>query len=228
MGRKHASSGFTLVETLIAMVLLSLLMISGAMAYDYFSQNWQRNKGLADKTLDRHHLLSLVQKVTWNTFAKTVPTGNQRYGFYFLGREDGFTAVSQISVQNPDLPAVYRIFGEPTGDGGFRLVYEEAVLGDTYLASAEQELPFNFRRVLYDNLNALEFNYYGYKSLDERNATLAADMGRTYALEWFSEYDGLTRVLHPQAIEINMSGFRWLIEVPDNVEQAMSRFTSDV
>ncbi|WP_411360710.1 PulJ/GspJ family protein [Pseudidiomarina salilacus] len=227
MGRKHAS-GFTLVETLIAMVLLSLLMISGAVAYDYFSQNWQRNKGLADRTLDRHHLLTLVQKVTWNTFAKTVQMGDERYGFYFLGREDGFTAVSQLSVQNPDLPAVYRIFREPNGDNGFRLVYEEAVLGNTYLSNAEQELPFNFRRILYDNVEALNFDYYGYKSLDERNRTVAADMGQTFELEWFSDFDGLTRKVHPQAIAINLNGFRWLIEVPDTVEEATSRFNTDV
>lgn len=227
MGRNHASTGFTLIETLIAMVLLSLLMISGALAYDYFSQNWQRNKGLADETLERHHLLTLVQKVTRNTFAKAVPTGNQRYGFYFLGRDNGFTAVSQVSVQNPDLPAVYRIFLERNGINKFRLVYEEAVLAETYLTSADQQLPFNFRRILYDNVEQISFQYYGYKSLDERNRTVAADTGQTYELEWFPEYDGLQRVLHPQAIEINMNGFRWLIEVPDTVEQALSRFSND-
>ncbi|RUO62600.1 PulJ/GspJ family protein [Pseudidiomarina insulisalsae] len=228
MGRNHATSGFTLVETLIAMVLLSLLMISGALAYDYFSQNWQRNKGLADVTLERHHLLTLVQKVSWNTYAKTVAMGNERYGFYFLGRDDGFTAVSQISVQHPDLPAVYRIFREPNGRNGYRLVYEEAVLRDTYLTNADQQLPFNFRRILYDNIEQLSFDYYGYQSLTERNATVAGDMGETFQLEWFSEYDGLQRSLHPQAVAINLNGFRWLIEVPDTVEQAMSGYNTDV
>lgn len=229
MGRTNASSrGFTLIETLIAMVLLSLLMISGALAYDYFSQNWQRNKGLADTTLERHHLLSLVQKVTQNTFAKVVRSDASEFGFYFLGRENGFTAVSRLSVQNPSASAVYRIFREPDGQGGYQLVYEEAVLQESSLLDADQELPFNFRRVLYSNVGAIDFNYYGYASLTERNMTVAADMGDTYALEWFGDYDGMQRFLHPQSIQIDMNGFYWFIEVPDAVEEALSRYIRDV
>lgn len=229
MGRKYASTGFTLVETLIAMVLLSLLMISGALAYDYFSQNWQRNKHLATASLDRHHLLTLVQKVTWNTYAKVVRNNdNDRLGFYFLGRTDGFTAVSHISVQNPEVGAVYRIFQEPNSSGGYRLVYEEAVLSDTTLADAAQQLPFNFRRILYDDVATIAFGYYGYQSLTERNQTVAGDQGDTYKLNWYDEYDGLQRVLHPQSIRINLNGFNWLIEVPDAVESTMTRYTQDV
>lgn len=227
MGRKPTTRGFTLVETLIAMVLLSLLMISGAMAYDYFSQNWQRNKGLADATLERHHLLSLVQKVTANSFPKVVYSGEERLGFYFLGRDNGFTGTSRMSVQNPDATAVYRIFREPNGEGGFRLVYEEAVLDHVYLTHADQDLPFNFRRVLYDNVEQINFRYYGFGSLTERNQTIAADMGDTFELRWFDEYDGLQRVLHPQAIHIDLNGFDWSIEVPDAVEGAIARYTSD-
>lgn len=229
MGRANASSrGFTLIETLIAMVLLSLLMISGALAYDYFMQNWQRNKGLADKTLERHQLLMLVQKVTLNTFPKLIAGENGRNGFYFLGRENGFTAVSKISVQNPSAGAVYRIFQEPDGAGGFQLVYEEAVLENIAFHDIEQNLPFNFRRVLYANVPSIDFNYRGYASLNERNMTLAVDMGETFELEWFQDYDGMQRFLHPQAIQINLSGFHWFIEVPDAVEEILSRYSSDV
>lgn len=229
MGRANASSrGFTLIETLVAMVLLSLLMISGALAYDFFSQNWQRNKGLSDTTLERHHLLSLVQKVSQNTFAKIVRENDEQLGFYFLGRENGFTAVSRTSVQEPSASAVYRIFREPDGSGRYRLVYEEAVLTDIALFTADQELPFNFRRILYANVDAIDFKYYGYASLTERNMTVAADLGDTYSLEWFNEYDGLRRFLHPQAVQIDMNGFNWFIEVPDAVEEALSRYTRDV
>ncbi|MDN7134490.1 PulJ/GspJ family protein [Pseudidiomarina terrestris] len=227
MGRKPSSSGFTLVETLIAMVLLSLLMISGALAFDYFSQNWQRNKGIAQDSGERHHLATLVQKVTRNTYSKAVYDDNERLGFYFLGRDEGFTAVSHISVQNPNASSVYRLFREPNGDGGFRLVYEEAVLTAVYLRNASQELPFNFRRILYDNLEQIEFRYFGFQSLTQRNQTVSAEGPEQYSLEWFSEYDGMQRVLHPQGIEVNLNGFRWFIEVPDAVESALSRYTRD-
>lgn len=228
MGRKNSSSGFTLVETLIAMVLLSLLMISGALAYDYFSQNWQRNKGLASSSAERHHLTSLVQKVTRNSYAKAVYNSSNRLGFYFLGRYDGFTAVSHTSVQNPDAAAVYRIFRETNAAGSYRLVYEEAVLTNLYLRQDEQELPFNFRRILYDNINQIDFSYYGYQSLKERNETASGEGSEVYDLLWFNDYDGMQRVLHPQAIEINLNGFRWLIEVPDAVESTLSRYSRDV
>lgn len=226
MGQKHTTHGFTLVETLIAMVLLSLLMISGAMAYDYFSQNWQRNKGLADTTLERHHLLSLVQRVGANSFPKVVRKDEERLGFYFLGRENGFTAVARMSVQNPDATAVYRIFREQNGRGGFRLVYEEAVLDELYLTDPDQELPFNFRRILYHDVDVIEFRYFGYGSLRERNQSLSPDLGDEYEMRWFTEYDGLERVLHPQVVHINLNGFNWSIEVPDAIDHVLARYTS--
>ncbi|WP_258807323.1 prepilin-type N-terminal cleavage/methylation domain-containing protein [Pseudidiomarina sp. CB1] len=229
MGRK-TQRAFTLVETLIAMVLLSLLMLGGALAYDYFTQNWQRNKGSMNDAMQRHHLTTLVQRVTQSTFPKVIYKDRraQQLAFYFLGRDEGFTAVSSASVQDPALPAVYRIFREQKSNGKWRLVYEEAPLDGVPLEEADQTLPFNFRRVLYDDLEALDFSYFGWNNYDERRAMISAENTEELEPAWYTTYDGLQRVAHPLAIAINMNGMRWLIHVPDESMGVLAGYTSDV
>ncbi|RUO56269.1 prepilin-type N-terminal cleavage/methylation domain-containing protein [Pseudidiomarina homiensis] len=229
MGRK-TQRAFTLVETLIAMVLLSLLMLGGALAYDYFTQNWQRNKGSMNDAMQRHHLTTLVQRVTQSTFAKVVHKNRQagHLGFYFLGREEGFTAVSSASVQDPTVPAVYRLFKEQNQDGTWRLIYEEAPLKGFRLEEPEQNLPFNFRRVIYDNIAELDFSYFGWNNYDERRDVISAENREVLEPRWFNEYDGLARVVHPIAIRINLNGMSWLITVSDNAIDILGGYSSDV
>lgn len=221
---------FTLIETLIAMVLLSLLMLGGALAYDYFTQNWQRNKGNMDAAMERHHITTLVQRVTQHTYPKVVFKNIQteQLGFYFLGREEGFTAVASASVQDPSTPAVYRLFREQKANGRWRLVYEEAMLNAIALEDGNQSLPFGFRRILYDDIEQLSFSYFGWENYDVRRDMLSAENTVESTPEWFNQYDGLERVAHPLTIRINLNGMSWLINVSDAAMNVLGGYTSDV
>lgn len=229
MGRT-TQRAFTLIETLIAMVLLSLLMLSGALAYDYFTQNWQRNKAAMSTAMQRHHLTTLVQRVTQQTYPKVVYKNReaQQLAFYFLGREEGFTAVASASVQDPSLPAVYRLFREQKANGKWRLVYEEAPLDGVVLREPNQELPFNFRRILYDDVETLDFSYYGWENYDVRRDMASGESAVQAAPQWYNEYDGLARVLHPQAVRINLSGMSWFITVSDASMDTLGVYFSDI
>ncbi|HET8816651.1 MAG TPA: prepilin-type N-terminal cleavage/methylation domain-containing protein [Pseudidiomarina sp.] len=225
--RQH---GFTLVETLISLVLISLVMLSAAMAYQYFTQNWQRNQSNFLDVRENYRTWQLVHQVTDAIYPKVVFDDNQVPGFYFLGRDDGFTGVASISAQDPSTSAVFRIFREPNQNNGFRLVYEEATLGQQALQRAGQTLPFNFRRILIENAASISFRYQGWQNIAVRSRAIAAEgfEERIATPEWFSDYDGMERSLHPLAIEINAAGVVWFITLPDSAVAELSRYTSDV
>ncbi|MCC5824608.1 prepilin-type N-terminal cleavage/methylation domain-containing protein [Alkalimonas sp.] len=213
------SRGFTLIEVLLAITLLSLLMLSAVIAYDFMQQNWQRNQASQQRSHQYYTQWQLLYDVLVNTYPKLVQQQSLQQqrgepagaGFYFLGRDNGYTAVSASSMQNPASAAVYRLFKEPDPEqpGLWQLVYEEALLSQQLLAYAEQELPFEFRRVLLTGQSQLDFSYRGYASLQQRLAMQDDFAEAPAALPWLSEYDGMQTLLQPKQLLISSDEWRW-------------------
>jgi prepilin-type N-terminal cleavage/methylation domain-containing protein len=230
-GRRIAT-GFTLIEVLISTVLLSLLMLSASALYNYVSQNWQRNQHRYHKVVDSYKSWTLVQQSLHNTYPKLVYQArpdknrkkNQFPGFYFLGRDNGFTAITLQSVQQPGHSAVYRLFREPDPQDQTRwqLVYEEALLDQVILQHAEQELPFNFRRILVADLAELNFYYKGWPSLDAKLKYISEFEVADYKGDWVPFYDGMQTLQHPLEIKISAQSFEWSVVIADEKTRAQS------
>lgn len=237
VARRRSQVGFTLIEALLATTLMALLMLTASYVYNYISQNWDRQKGQFAIHSEKYININLVSKVLINSYAKLVypkdpysENPQQALGYYFLGRDEGFTAVSSNSVQFADFPAVYRVFREPQPNtpGYWQLVYEEAPLTKFTIYHAEQELNFNFRRILLSDLPALSFEYQGFLSIQERTEKYEQAGSKGGEPDWYKEYDSFTTKQHPQAIEIIMPEFTWSIEISDNFELTYSQTTKDV
>lgn len=234
---RRAVTGFTLIEVLLAMAVASLVVLSGFMAYDYIMQNWQRGQRQFQQAKQDFIQQQLIQQALRNTELKLVyPRELQRRagadlpGFYFLGREEGYTAVTRISVQDPGYPAVYRLFREHdnTNPGTWRLVYEEAVLKGFILQHAEQELPFNFRRVMLNNLSQVQFAYQGWASLQQKMAAINEFAMALPPQEWLVSYDGLTNGLHPVAVKITADNLSWQYNFEDNSAELMQQLDAEL
>lgn len=219
-------NGFTLIEMIMTTLILSLLVITGGMVFQYFQDNWQRTKQRFAQTQTEYTAWQLTERTLYKTFPWLV-VDKQQFGFYFLGRKEGFTAITHSAMQQPDSAAVYRLFREELSNGVSQLVYEEALLQGITLQSAEQELPFNFRLVLLRTEQPLRFEYYGWPNLEERQKATDLTSGLTFEpASWFDEYDGLTRRQHPLVIQVNIGTFSWPIQVHDTSE-ALLRSRTD-
>lgn len=223
MGRTSQTAlGFTLIEVLLTMTILSLVMLSGAAAFNFMAQNWQRNQVVYARSLEQFEDWSLVSKSLANIVPKTtINDDNSGAGFYFLGRENGFTAVTNMAVQNPEYPAVFRLFKE-RNETGWQLVYEEASLQHVLLRQSSQVLPFNFRRVIATGVSTLEFEYYGWESYAFR-AQAQGEMSSGGVPQWYDEFDGASRRQHPLVIQIHVDGFLWPLVVTDISQEVMER-----
>lgn len=212
-------SGFSLVELLLALSIMFAVLVLAATAYQLYTSSWKRDLSNIEQSYQRLRFNELMLDALQGIIPQAVTESaeNNKIGFYFLGREEGFTAVSASPIYNVQAPAVIRIFREQNENGSLRLVYEEASLARQPLIYATQELPFSYRKILLDNLTSLEFSYYGW---DSRNARLEslAEFDNEIKKGWFTDYDGLARQFHPDQVRIEINGFQMTIAVPNRTD----------
>lgn len=216
--KPNKKSGFTLIEVLLAISIFSLLMLTALFAYNFMQQNWQRNQQRQFLATQHYQQWQLLYDVLVNTYPKAVfkqPIARQTpsiddAGFYFLGKEDGYTAVTASSMQNPASAAVYRLFKEPdaTNPALWQLVYEEALLTEQLLSHAGQALPFNFRRILLQGQQHIRLSYQGYLSVLQRFEQQEAGEA-SQAAPWHTQYDAMQTQLHPETWELISDNWQW-------------------
>lgn len=206
--KKHRL-GFTLIEVLLSMIILSMIAIMGSYAYSFFATNWQRSELFFQQSQQQYLEDILIERTLLHTFPKPVLRLDAAMTFYFLGRDEGYTAYSTRSVKNPSVPAVYRLFREIAPDGGWNLVYQEALLDDVILSASEQQLQFDNKIILKKNLTQLSFNYYVPVKTEN------FDEASTLVLHWTSSYDSENSVENPRKINISFDQTTWLIDLPD-------------
>lgn len=217
-----SSRGFTLIELLISMAILFVLLALSMFGYQLFTSQWQKNNQRAELAYQQLRHYELFSNAMHGIVPYVVKSDNST-GFYFLGREEGFTAITQTPIFNTSAPAVIRVFRETKDSGGFQLVYEEASLKEQPLVSAEQSLPFSHRLVLIPQLDSITFRYYRRVLSDiELN-----DQGDTVKkFEWVFAHDGLETKKHPHQLEVNLAGFSWFFSIPDRHAIMKSRYTN--
>jgi prepilin-type N-terminal cleavage/methylation domain-containing protein len=220
-------SGFTLIELLISISILSLVIGIATFSFSLFATHWSGATGrfeLAAGQFQRVELLnrSIRDAAAWLVLDDLRKDAQKtQYGFYFLGRNEGMTFVTESPIFTPGEPAVIRIFREREPEAEtWRLVYEEASLKGILLRSASQTLPFSNRLVILRALPSLEFRYFGWRS---RAYRLVDEGPSSVGPEWFEEYDGIARQQQPKRIALSLGASEITFEVADRDDVVFGR-----
>lgn len=206
-------TGFTLIELLISTAIMALVIGIATLSFSLFARNWDGRNWAFERSLGQLQRLDLAVGVLQGALPWAVRNNSGDVGFYFLGREEGVTFVSQAGVFDADAPALVRLFRESAGSGKWRLVYEEASLRSVSLRFADQVVPFQHRLVIVSGLNELRFRFFG-RSLTSESARAAGDDSDNPPI-WWSEYDGVVHFQHPIKVEVNLDGSRVSYLMPD-------------
>lgn len=208
--RRNSVKGFTLIELLISLSIMTMVMVIGVTAYSLLAESWSKQRGKFDENMEQLKTFDLVVESLQSTRPYFI-TSDESPAFYFLGDEKGFTAVTESSVLSPGKLTVYRLIQETSATGRKRLVYEEAALNQP-LVDLNQELPFNFRKVLIDDLQRVEFSYQGWANAEEQMSQFE-ETGNTP--RWYLEYDGAERRSHPLKVKVSTDKLSWAFSIPD-------------
>ena len=221
--RAGISTGFSLVELLIAVVILSLVIGAGTFGFSLFTKHWARDREAFDRRISSFQRLELVHRALEDAIPWAVRAQSGKIGFYFLGRDEGLTLVTGSPIFNPGRVAVIRFFRERAGPDEWRLVYEEAPLVGVRLREASQVLPFRHRLVVLRGLKGdVSFRYFGWESMEDR--LRESGPGEAVPMpRWFADYDGLQRGQHPQRIGVSFDGAEAIYFVPDRGNAAINR-----
>jgi len=223
MGTHAKVRGFTLIELLIALTIFGMVIGIATYGYSLFSRHWEGRLGQFQRAQDQYQRLDLVVAALENTLPYVVRGPDGAPGFYFLGRDEGLTLVTLSPIFSAGDAAVVRVFREPSGNGNWNLLYEEAPLKGVQLRLASQTLPFQHRMVVLRDVPDLVFSYFGWRSIEKRMAVAdAPELG--YAPEWSNEFDGLDLNVHPQRIAIRIGDSEAVVFVPERADVSFRRF----
>ena len=216
-GLKQSLRGFTLIELLISLTIMMMIFTLGFQGYRLYSQSWQKDLSKFNSSFQRYKTEDLFTSAIYGIIPYMVQSVDKQ-AFYFLGREEGFTAVTVSPMFSPEASAVIRVFKEQLPDGKFQLVYEEASLRDLVLVSPEQELPFKHRRIVMTGLPSVEFAYFGLKNKQALFEDADSSEGSQTIRQWFPVYDGLQTELHPSRLRIKLDNLELNIDVPSRFD----------
>jgi len=225
MVARRRLKGFTLIELLISITILSLLVGLASYSFSLFSRHWTLPRANFARAAGQVQRLDLLSRTINDALPWIVKDNNGQPGFYFLGRDEGFTLVTASPIYAVGAPAVIRVFREPEGPGRWRLVYEEASLASVRLLRGAQNLPFERRLVVLEGLPAIAFRYYGWANLTERFAS--ADFDVPPPPRWSAEFDGLLRIQQPRRVALQLGEFETVFAMSERTRILLRRVTTE-
>jgi prepilin-type N-terminal cleavage/methylation domain-containing protein len=193
--------GFTLVELLISMALLSMVVLIGASAVGLFGQHWDGQLGNFDAKLHQAKNRLMVQDALQSLMPFVAFDREGRPVIFFEGNRNGFVGVSSKSVISSGDIAVVRFSIRQRMDLSFDVLYEEWPMNDRLLDTVYEQIPFSKPMVLFESVEAAEFSYYGLSEDEFRRAR--KDEFYSPKPEWLGTYNSAVTLSAPLKASLN-------------------------
>ena len=222
MATPRALKGFSLLEMLVAVVVLSMVIGISTYAYSMFIRQWDGRLGRFDEAQAQYQRLEWLAAALEDTLPYVVRDDEGALGFYFLGREEGLTLVTMSPIFAIGEPALIRVFREPDEEDAWKLVYEEAPFAGTLLVHPDQRMDFRHRLVIARGLPRPVFRYFGWTDLRSR---VTVEESLSAERLWFDEYDGIVRQFHPEKIELRLGREAAVIEFPVRIDALVTAYS---
>lgn len=191
------SKGFTLLELLISITLLTMLMAAGSFVYLQFASRWDKDLGQFEQVAKTTRLVYQLKALGDGIIPYVIHSGNG-LKMFFVGKEKSLLAVSRNGLATGKAE-VFRLTVANKSDGGVKLVYQSLPLSEIILTHAEQEIHFSYNITLIDGLSDTVINYYGWESLEQKKSQNTIN-----SQGWYRDYDALVTDITPSRIVFDL------------------------
>lgn len=198
MMERSKTGGFTLIEILIAMLVLSIVMFIGSLSFSTFSQRWQKDMGSFTQEVANAKNLVLLQKAFSGISNYIVKDDDNEPVYFFKGNEKYLMFVTNNPVFTTDGQALIRLSVTIRADGRQQLRYEEAPFEISPLLRLTSLPKANYSQILLTD-NNIRFNFYGWEDQKQRAAFYE---GEPMSPKWIQEYFGEKSGMLPYAVNI--------------------------
>jgi len=201
------SAGFTLIETLIATLILSAVIYLATLSYSIFLDVWGQKRLSDTRAIDAYRSHILVRSALESIYDYYVTDpANEKNGLhypYFKGGRDTLEFVTLSSVFKKGLPAAARIKlkNPDTGNENYRtVIYEESLLDKAYIKYSGDNLKYSRLMTVYTGVKNLNIRYYGV--WETKWSPEKDDFETIY--KWQKTFDGKKKKAVPELIEITL------------------------
>ena len=215
--------GFSLVELLVTMSMLSMIIFLGSSSYALFSKGWDGKLGDFDSTLRSAKSMILVQSVLDNLVPYLAYDINGFPGIYFEGNRNGFVGVSSNSIYQDQRLTVVRLSTRQKPDFSFDVFYEEWPIGRDSIIPVAWPLEFSSPILLFESVKNPLFEYYGWQSLIDKNSN---GEGLPPPPQWMSNYDAFKGGAAPLKALFSFDGAKGKLNILSNLTTERPGFVS--
>jgi prepilin-type N-terminal cleavage/methylation domain-containing protein len=188
--------GFSLIELLIAMVILTAVMALTAQSFSLFTTGWSGRVGRFDQRFEVAKVNLVLQDILQNIVPYAVRDESGRERLYFEGNINGFVAVTRSSMGRPGMPAIVRLSARQRSDFGFDLLYEEYAISAAEPIVLGLPLVFSAPIVIAVGVFDLQFRYFGLSRGGE------SDRVEDSGARWTDQYDSVQTFRQPLKIQL--------------------------
>ena len=210
--------GFSLVELLISLGLLSVIVLLSSFSYAQFSRYWDGRLGSFDDVFSVLRNGWLLEDILSHVHPYVVRNNAGIPRFYFEGNINGFVAVSKESLSRVDTTSVIRLTLAQNSDGSYDLLYEEAPMSQAALVQLTQRSNFSEPLTLLQSLEDAEFSFFG----PEAPPNDSPDIDVRQRDLWTRDYNSAMTLRHPKKVRIQWSSggevISWLVDLVQPVE----------
>ena len=199
MMNKRYFYGFTLVELLVSITLLSMIMLLGTWSFSIFINKWDGRLGYFSKHISqaKDHILlgDVVSAITPHLI-----NANNNISYYFQASKTEVKAASHSAIFHVNTPVFVRLSVETYTDGSKYLLYQEAPLVPFNIIDGFE---YTHEKILIQQANILEFSVLGWSNASEKIISedpLSGSNGMKPI--WRSQYNSITTNIMPLAIRI--------------------------
>ena len=197
--------GFTLIELIIAISILSMLMFTGSYLYGTLSSRWDKEIGQFNQSFADARSISLLHALLSGITSYIVMNSISNDGMptmFFVGKSESLLAVSKSGIVNSEYPEIFRLTAVPNKSGKLDLVYQAKSTQDLLLLTSDQTIKFENSFILLKGLDLIEFEYMGWSNLRLKTQANYEDIPDPK--QWFQDYSGLDRSLNPEIVKITI------------------------
>lgn len=191
--------GFTLVEMLVASVIMMAVLLIASSSYGFFHDRWFKDKNQF-YTLVVQKKSQLMMLDVLNGTLPYLVKGDSKASYFFEGNRDQFEAVSDTPIFSSK-PAMIQLSVKAVGDGTYQIIYKEAPITDSSFARTSSKPAFKYEKVLFEDLTVAGFRYLGWQSLEEKNHYLDEFEGKP---TWNDDYSAQKVRTMPVAIALTI------------------------
>lgn len=197
------SSGFSLIELLVAMTLLIMVTLIGTYGYNLYAQYWKKELGHYQSTFRLIKDITQIHNLVKDIKPYVLKGGEKGAFFYFEGGQKIMRSVVAHALSNPNYPALFELELVQLY-GVNHLVYRENVMDKLAVTSESQINAYPFEITLLSGFSDLTFEYYGWPSYQERAEFLASDGSNLDVREWYGFYSGKDTLITPDVVRISV------------------------